>query len=226
MGNGEWERTRPHSPFTIDHYVEQQVKRSLSLALILATLGCRSPEVATYDAERPWRQPGDVIDSILPMEEHERRFRAGMTEVTALSGGDTSRDALALQFMQALERGDSVALYGLLIDRAEFAWLVYPNHLYRRSPYELDPGTLWMQLQQGSSKGLARALERHGGQSLRLQGMTCQRDTLQLVSGSMAMWGDCQLKYAAGDSTLTRRLFGSMVELDGVVKFLSYSNDF
>lgn len=197
--------------------------RLLSIALIT---GCSSPEVAAFDAERPWRQPGDVIDSILPMDEHERRFRDGLTAVTALSGGERSRDALAKRFLEALEQRDSLALRGLMVNRAEFAWLVFPNHLYRQPPYELDPGTLWMQLQQGSAKGLARALERHGGQRLRLQSMACQRDTLQLVSGPMTMWGNCQLGYEAGDSTLTRRLFGSMVEQDGVVKFLSYSNDF
>jgi hypothetical protein len=202
------------------------MQRSITLALIVLAIGCSSPEVAAFDAEHPWRQPGDVIDSILPMEEHERRFREGLTAVTALSGGSTSRDALAERFLEALEQRDSLTLHGLMVSRAEFAWLVFPAHLYRQPPYELDPGTLWMQLQQGSAKGLARALERHGGQPLEVRRMECQRDTLQLVSELMTMWGDCQLSYQAGDSTLTRRLFGSMVELDGVVKFLSYSNDF
>ena len=213
-------------PLTPHHHTELTVKRSIPFALILAIVGCSSPEVAAFDAERPWRQPGDVIDSILPMAEHERRFREGLTEVASLSGGEPSRDALAQRFFEALEQRDSLTLHGLLVNRAEFAWLVFPNHLYRQAPYELDPGTLWMQLQQGSAKGLARALERHGGQQLTLQDMGCQQDTLQLVSGSMSMWGKCQLRYQEGDSTLTRRLFGSMVEQDGVVKFLSYANDF
>lgn len=202
------------------------MKRLVIMALVLGAVGCSSPDAAAFDAERPWRQPGDVIDSILPMEEHERRFRDGLPEVARLSGGAPTQEGLARRFLMAVASNDSLQLRSMLVSRAEFAWLVFPHHLYRKPPYELDPGTFWMQIQQGSAKGLARVLERHGGGELRYRGLTCQRDTLELVSGSMAMWGDCQLAYQAGDSLLTRRLFGSMVEQDGVLKFLGYSNDF
>jgi hypothetical protein len=200
--------------------------RFLFLCLSFGVVGCSSPEAVAFDTERPWRQPGDVIDSILPMQEYERRFREGLPEVATLSGGAASREELAKRFLVAVAARDSVALRGLAVSRAEFAWLVFPQHLYRRPPYELDPGTFWMQLTQGSAKGMARVLERHGGTPLEFQDMTCARDTLQLAAGAMTMWGDCSLRYQTGDSTLTRRLFGSMVELDGVVKLLSYSNDF
>ena len=196
------------------------------LIALITVLACRSAESAVFDAERPWRQPGDVIDSILPMPEYERRFREGLPAVVALSGGAPTQDELARRFLRAVASSDSVVLRAMLVSRAEFAWLVFPHHLYRQPPYELDPGTLWGQLQQGSAKGMARVLERHGGHDLRYRGLACVRDTLQLVSGPMAMWGDCRLEFQAGDSTLTRRLFGSMVEQDGVLKFLSYSNDF
>lgn len=194
--------------------------------LVLALAGCSSPEVAVFDAERPWRQPGDVIDSILPVEEHERRFRDGLPAVTGLSGGADSPAALAARFLAAVQARDSLLLREMAVNRGEFAWLVYPNHRYRHPPYELDPGTFWMQITQGSAKGMARVLERHGGQPLRLRDITCTRDTLQAVSGNITMWSNCGLVYRAGDSTLTRRLFGSLVAHDGRVKFLGYSNDF
>lgn len=202
------------------------MRRYLCLNLMLTLLACQTPDETAFDSERPWRQPGDVIDSILPMEEHERRFREGLTEVTALSGGEPSRDALAKRFLGAVARKDSIDLYAMSITRAEFAWLLFPHHLYRNPPYELDPGTLWMQFQQGSAKGLARVLERYGGQPLEFRDMVCDRDTLQIQSGDMKLWGECDLTYRMADSTLTRRLFGSMVELDGMLKILSYSNDF
>jgi hypothetical protein len=228
MVNGEWGwiETPPYSPSTIQPYREPHMKACWWTALLVGLVGCSTPEASAFDAERPWRQQGDVIDSILPMAEHERRFREGLPEVTALAGGAPSREVLAQRFLAAVERGDSNALAGMSLTRAEFAWLLFPHHLYREPPYELEPGMLWMQLQQGSAKGLARVLERHGREPMEYRGLHCERDTLQLPSGAMQLWGDCQLTYRTADSTLTRRLFGSMVEYGGVVKFLSYANDF
>ena len=202
------------------------MQRVLYLSLVLLTMACSSPEETALDAERPWRQPGDVIDSILPMEEHERRFREGLTELAALTGGERSPEALAQTFLTAVSAHDSAALRRLLVDRAEFAWLVFPDHLYRRPPYELDPAIFWMQLRQESAKGLTRVLERHGGKAMRFRDLRCERDTLQLVDSRMMMWGACQLEYQAGDSLLTRQLFGSIIERDGIFKLLSYANDF
>lgn len=206
--------------------MEHRVRRFLLLASIMAVWGCSPPEASVYDADRPWRQPGDVVDSILPMEEHERRFREGLPEVTAFTGGEGSREALVRRFLDAVHRGDSSALGAMAVNRAEFAWLVFPHHLYRRPPYELDPEIFWLQIQAGSAKGAARLLERLRGTPLTLAGLTCQRDTLQVVAGELTMWGPCTVRYQTPDSTLERRLFGTMVEHRGMLKFLGYGNDF
>ena len=71
--------------------------RPTLLLLLLVCAACTTGEAPdasqqTTADSTPWRQPGDVIDSILPMEEHLRRFRDGIPEVTALSGGATSRE--------------------------------------------------------------------------------------------------------------------------------------
>jgi hypothetical protein len=179
-----------------------------------------------FDPERPWRQPGDVIDSILPMEEYERRFRQGMSAVTAFTGGAPDREALVRSFLSALERSDTLALARLAVNRAEFSWLVFPDHLYRRPPYELDPGVFWMQIQMESAKGRARLLERVVGQRLTFRRLDCQRDTLQFRQGPIVAWAPCMVEYATADSTHERRLFGTIVERDGVAKFLGYGNDF
>ncbi len=202
------------------------MKRLTWLAAIAALSGCSSAENAVFDAEHPWRQPGDVIDSILPMEEYERRFRVGLPEVTAFGHGAPDREALASRFLAAVEARDSVALARLAVSRGEFAWLVFPQHRYRVPPYELDPGIVWMQVTAASAKGLARVLERHGGQRLALRGISCASDTVQFTPGPVRAWGDCTLNYQAGDSLLTRRLFGTVVEHHGVVKLLGFSNDF
>ncbi|HRP09114.1 MAG TPA: hypothetical protein PLL69_11575 [Gemmatimonadales bacterium] len=194
--------------------------------LLLALAGCSSGDTAAPDDTASWRQPGDVIDSILPMAEHERRFREGVPEAAVLQGGESSREKLAARFLEAVASSDTASLRSMLISRSEFAWLVFPSHVYREPPYELDPAIFWMQIGTESSKGMGRVMERHGGRPIAFKGLDCQRDTLQLTDLGMEMWGPCQVRYTIGDSTLTRRLFGSMLEKDGRVKFLSYANDF
>lgn len=199
--------------------------RSLSL-VACALAACGTPEATAFDAERPWRQSGDVVDSILPMEEYERRFREELPRTASLENGIPALDMLAGRFLEAVGNRDSLALGRLMVSRAEFAWLVFPQHRYRLPPYELDPGILWMQMTAASAKGLARVMERHGGQRLALRDLRCEPDTLQFAPGPLRAWSGCTLDYQAGDSLLSRRLFGTVVEHHGTFKLLGYANDF
>jgi hypothetical protein len=115
------------------------------------------------------------------------------------------------------------------VSRAEFAWIVYPAHIYSRPPYELDPALFWLQLNAETDKGLHRLLARFGGHPLRLAGMHCTRDTLQLASAGGTLWGECRVRFQeaeTGDGAVERKLFGSIVERDGHARLLSYANDF
>jgi hypothetical protein len=201
------------------------VRHLFAAVLLLTACSTKPAEVATTDST-PWRKPGDVIDSILPMPEYLRRFRVGTDSVAALTGGAPTREALARRFLDAVAVRDSVTLGGLLVSRSEFAWLVFPDHIYAAPPYELDPALFWMQLVAGSAKGSARVLERVGGQPLAFVGLECQRDTLQLRQGPATLWGPCTVRYREGDSTVARRLFASIIERDGTAKFLGYANQF
>jgi hypothetical protein len=193
----------------------------LGLCLLLAC-----PASNAEQAGAPWRQPGDRIDSILPMPEYLSRFRSGLTEPVAFQGGAASREALARRFLEGVSARDTGAFPALRISRAEFAWLVFPHHLYSAPPYELDPELFWMQLTAGSAKGLARTLERLGGRVLAFQALDCRRDTLQIRGGAVRVWSGCGVRYREGDRVQTRRLFGSIVEREGRFKLLSYANDF
>ncbi|HSE53529.1 MAG TPA: hypothetical protein VLB00_15170 [Gemmatimonadales bacterium] len=193
----------------------------LGLCLLLAC-----PASPAEQAGAPWRKPGDKIDSILPMPEYLRRFRAGLTEPDGFQGGAGSRDALARQFLAAVSARDTGAFAAMMISRAEFAWLVFPHHIYATPPYELDPAIFWMQLTAGSAKGLGRTLERLGGKPLAYRALDCRRDTLQIRSGAIRVWSSCGVRYREGDNLLTRRLFGSIIEREGRFKLLSFANDF
>ena len=188
----------------------------LGLCLLLAC-----PASNAEQAGAPWRKPGDKIDSILPMPEYLRRFRDGLSEPGEFQGGAASPDALARRFLSAVSARDSGAFSALKISRAEFAWLVFPHHIYAAPPYELDPEIFWMQLTAGSAKGLGRTLERLGGRALAFQGLDCRRDTLQMNSGPVRVWSRCGIRYREGDSLLSRRLFGSIVGREGRFKLLS-----
>jgi len=197
------------------------------------TTGKALSRVTVADTARPWRKPGDKIDSILPMPEYLRRFRQGLIEPEQFAHGVVSREALAREFLKAVSRRDTAALGKLLITRAEFAWLIFPQHRYAAPPYELDPAVFWMQLQARSQTGFHRVLERFGGKSLSLAGLDCRRDTLQVVKpqpAGLVIWSPCRIRYRVsfptGDSTFTRRLFGSIVVRDSRAKFLTYANDF
>ncbi len=201
---------------------------AILLTLLVVACGDTGQQAeAPIDPERPWRQAGDVIDSVFPMEVMLARFRESVPEVTRMEGGASDREALARTFLNAVAAGDSTALTGLLINRSEYAWLIFPEHLYAEPPYELDPAIHWLQVQASSAKGMARVLERYGKQPLEFQSLACNVDTLQFKQSSTTRaWAPCTVTYRANDSTLTRRLFGTIVERDGVAKFFGYANEF
>lgn len=195
------------------------------LCLLVLASACSDRSTST-DETLSFRKPGDVIDSILPMPEYLRRFRAGLDTPRVLQGGAENETDLARQFLDAIARRDTSALAALLITPAEFAWLVFPDHRYAEPPYALDPALFWGQLTNVNARGIKRVLARHGGEALRLRSLTCVADTLQLLRGPARILGPCQVRYQVGDSALTRQLFGSLVLRDGRVKLLSYANDF
>ncbi|MDZ4259656.1 MAG: hypothetical protein U0974_03795 [Gemmatimonadales bacterium] len=199
---------------------------TLLLTLLSACTGGAEPEAIATDPDRPWRLPGDAIDSILPMEVMLTQFRTGMESPATLRSPAKDREELARQFLKAVAAGDSTTLSALLVNRAEFAWLLFPDHLYALPPYELDPAIYWLQIQASSAKGSARVLERYGRRPLEFRGLDCVRDTVQFVTGPTVAWAPCTVTYRGNDSTLTRRLFGTIVERDGVAKFMGYATEF
>lgn len=208
--------------------VVRAARRIAAGVLVAATdvLGsaCRDAEstVAALPVAHP---PGYVIDSVIPIDEALRRFRAGLPVATELdSTAARSRDALVHAFAAAIAARDTARLRALTLSRAEFAYLYYPFTPYVRRPYELAPETLWFLGQQASDKGLRRVVERLGGPAFRIAAYAC--DDTAAVQGRNRLWQHCAVAYTAGTDTgqTRRRLFGTIVERDGRFKFLSYVN--
>lgn len=178
---------------------------------------------AHHDSSAPARAP--VVDSILPSGEALRRFQASLTPVTALSGSIASRDTLVARFMSAIESGDTATLKGLLVSKAEYAFLYFPTSTYVRKPYELPPEIAWLLNEHNNLKGFARLARRLGGKSLGFRGHECGE---AVTESENRFWRSCRVTYVdpATGLAVTRALFGSIIERAGHYKFLSYSNDF
>lgn len=220
----------------------RRVRHNLHFRLLAASLlaaGCDQPGqapvatgstpaiAASLQGETYRQRPGYVVDSVLPTAEALRRFRVGLPPApTSLRNAARSRDALVQHFAAAITRGDTAELRAIALDRAEFAYLIYPESPYVRPPYAQAPGVVWMMLQQGSASGLRRLLrDRTERGGWRLLAHRC--DAGATIEGANRLWRNCrvQLARASGD-TAWARLFGVIVERDGRFKFASYANDF
>jgi hypothetical protein len=168
------------------------------------------------------REPGTIIDSVFPMPEMMRRFRAGLPEVTALVDAPTSRQALVEQFVAALAARDVAALGRLTLSRAEFAWLYYPVTSDFTQPNGLPPTLRWTQLTLASEKGIGRALDRMGP-GLSLQRLDCPNPPVTM--GPATLHVDCTVRISKADGSLySGQLFGPILEYAGHFKFTGYTN--
>jgi hypothetical protein len=169
-------------------------------------------------------QPGYVIDSVRPVEEEIRRFQATLgAPLVAFGGGAPNRDALVQAFIDATERGNEAALRQLVVDRAEFAFLVYPTSPNTKPPYRLSPAIVWMQRSAGTDKSVTRLLQRFGGRPSGYLGYSC--DDPPVVQGANRLWMGCVVRLrTAGGNPTELRLFGPIVERAGTYKFLSLTS--
>lgn len=168
-----------------------------------------------------------IVDSIFPIEEEIRRFRSTLEgePPTRLTGGAASRDALMDRFIAALETADTAAFRDMLMTRAEFAYLYYPYTKFTAPPYELSPALLWFQMENGTSRGFHRMMQRMAGRPAHATGYRCPDPALE--EGPNRIWEGCLvLLRPPGGGATDFRLFGSILEHGGVFKFVSYTNGF
>ncbi len=138
-----------------------------------------------------------------------------------LTGASASREALVERFLGALERGDAAALEAMRVSPVEFAHLYFPESIFMRPPYELDPRVVWMQIDAASNTGLRRAVQRHAGARLRYVGLICQPPQAQ---GIVVLHGCDVRRLGVSGDTLRDRMFGAILERAGQFKFLSLEN--
>ena len=163
-----------------------------------------------------------IVDSAIPIVEALRRFRQDLPEPRTLQGGSASRETLVRRFTRSLETRDTAALRRMALRADEFAWFYYPSSPLSQPPYELSPALMWFQTQGESERGASRLLAERGGRPIRYVGHTCAASRIE---GKNRIHSHCELRHVttAGD-TVGERLFGLVLERDGVFKFVSYAN--
>ncbi len=169
-------------------------------------------------------RPGYIIDSILPVEEEIRRFQATIgTRPTAFSNAASSRSALVKQFVHALERNDTTALLRLVVDRAEFGYLVYPTSPNAAPPYRHSPELVWLSRTASADKAVSRLFARFGGKPISYAGFACPDSADR--QGANTVWAECVVNRVGPTGDTTRlRMFGAIVARGGRFKFLSLAN--
>jgi len=187
-----------------------------------ACTGTESGDADPFDAEA-YVAAGNVIDSVFPIEEEIRRFREGMVEPTELTGGAGSMEELVDAFLRAVERADTASVLPMAITQEEFAWFYYPYSIFAAPPYELPPGLVWFQMQNYSAQGWQRLMRAHAGMPLFDTGIECPDDGVQARSGRV--WDDCVVlgRLPSGED-IEEQLFGSILEVGGRYKFVSFAN--
>lgn len=166
---------------------------------------------------------GGVVDSVLPRVEHLRRFHAGLPSVDTLRDASESIESLVARFARAVSTNDTIELNAMVLDRAEFAWLYYPDSPMSRPPYAVPPELLWGQIQASSNKGIKRLLDRLGGRVIRVSDLLCPAEPA--IEGENLIHMHCEAGFSArGLYTLKGQLFGSIIERDGRFKFMGFAN--
>lgn len=208
-----------------------RVGRSLALALLMVASACDLQDARSSNTVdlRPWWEiegvaPPTQVDSVFPIEEELRRFQDGLAEVDRFTGAAASIEELVETFIGALETEDAERLASLAMTREEFAWLYYPHTIYTAPPYELSPALVWFQQQNRSSRGMLRLLQRYAGETLFYTGFECPDGGESFGSGWIRHGCVVTGELPTGEA-VEERLFGSILEVGGTYKFVSFSNE-
>jgi len=193
-----------------------RIRRLALLAAIAVSSAC-----SRSDAHQ-----SEVVDrdTLLTTDESLRRFRASLHVVSHLSPAFASREEVAREFVAAVATRDTNRLARLLLTPAEYAWLYYPENPLSRAPYELPAGLAWFELHTNSSAGLRRVLAEYGGQSMTFRRLVCAERVVE--HGANRLWNRCVVGIStANNATADVRMFGTILEREGVFKLLTAAND-
>lgn len=143
--------------------------------------------------------------------------------VAPMANTRNSPEALATAVLDALARGDRVALEALALSEQEFRYHVWPDLPASRPERNLPFSYVWGDLHQKSGAALGGILQAHAGRKYSISTVTFAGDTAY-PSYTVRRTATFHVRDAAG-ANLDLRVCGSMIEKDGRWKVFSYVVD-
>lgn len=216
--------------------------RAVALILSLASLACErapadgrpagvDPAMVERRSDGIWipsqdslrKTPGYVIDSVFTPEENLRRFQADVAAPAdgRLSGGAPSSDALIRRYWTLLVAGDTLAMTPLIVSRAEYAYLYFPESIEGTSG--MPPAVGWELIVRQSGRGLTRALFQAQRGPATVVRTVCT-DTPHTM-GKNTLYGPCGVVIRRNGVEETVWIVKSLLARDGVHKMLGLQND-
>ena len=205
-----------------------QVRAALISIVVALLVGCDRPSaeqaggrsaIERWDSA-PARAVG-VVDSIHSPEEALRRFHVGLANPGVLDG-PVSRDTLIHRFFEAVRRRDLVRLNELAVNRAEYAYLVFPQLDVSRPPYRQPPEVAWLLLEAARGSGMAKLVNQAAN---RFELLAYDCPSAARAEGAVRVQAGCVVRVREGGRERNIRLFGKLVEVGGRWKFLAYDSD-
>jgi hypothetical protein len=185
----------------------------------------RSPS-ANISATAPLATPAAVVGSAAePAAGMASKVSLRPAGSMRLINGAASPDALIREALDALAASDTARLQRLLVTRDEFQNHIYPElGIHYPAANDMRPETrrfIWENQFMGSTKGLERALRDLGGKHMELLGVSYNEGGMKYASYSIYEGTRAHVRMDDGREALLH-VFGSVVEMDGVYKLLTY----
>jgi hypothetical protein len=145
----------------------------------------------------------------------------------ALENAAPSLDELIARFVQALRENDREALHRLRLTESEYRNIVVPGHVrvgeaLRNYPPDVTK-LAWDLLNTKSSYYETFLLNEFGGGEYEIEGVEWERGTERYAT--YAAYKQLRLKLQKPESSTVELRTGSVAEIDGQFKFVSYIRD-
>jgi len=144
-----------------------------------------------------------------------------------LSDGAPSADVLISRFLDALERRDQAALRALRVTEREYLDVILPGSVGKNQPRRAWPEDVsryfWSEIDTKSIYSEEALMEGWGGQHWSLKNVEYERGTKQYAAYTAHRQLRLTLVDGAGEDHVLAT--GSIAELDGRFKFLSFKRD-
>lgn len=207
------------APSDGDGVVRQPIPEGVDPAMV----EWRSDGVLIASRDSMLKTPGYVVDSVFSPEENLRRFQATVTgdPPTRLSGGAASTDALLREYWALLSTSDTLGMSHLIVSRAEYAYLYFPESTEGASG--MPPHIGWELILRQSGRGLTRALREALVEPAPVVRTECSAEPRTV--GRSTIYGPCGVVIRRNGFERTLWIANTLIERDGIHKLMGLQNE-